>query len=63
MIDISENNLVELVRDSKLICKYFNSIKNILYRCGRNEFEKFKFSGNNYDYVMNFSAMKHVRRT
>ena len=62
VIDISENNLVELVRDIRSsFANISTQLKTFCIDVGANEFEKFKFSGNNYDYVMNFSAMKHVR--
>ena len=62
VIDISENNLVELVRDIRSsFSNLTTELKTFCIDIGANEFEKFKSSGNQYDYVMNFSAMKHVR--
>lgn len=62
LVDISENNLVEEVRDirSSLI-PIPDDFKTFAIALGSIEFEKFFKSQKNYDYVINFSAMKHVR--
>lgn len=61
IVDINENYLVELVRDIRSSLgyktKYFDTFA---IDCGDPEFEKF-FQRGNYDYVLNLSAMKHVR--
>jgi len=62
LIDLSENNLVELVRDlrsSKVrIPKEFRTFAIALGSLEFNTFIKTEF---NYDHVVNFAAMKHVR--
>ena len=61
IVDINENYLVELVRDIRSSLgyrtKYFDTFA---IDCGDPEFEKF-FQRGKYDYVLNLSAMKHVR--
>lgn len=61
VIDISENNLVELVRD--LRSSFINidiDFKTFVIDYGSKYFDLF-FESNKYDYVLNLSAMKHVR--
>jgi FlaA1/EpsC-like NDP-sugar epimerase len=63
VIDISENNMVELVRDLRSSsidnrCDF----KTFIIDVGSIEFEVFtENSKDKYDYVINLSAMKHVR--
>jgi len=62
VVDISENNLVELVRDIR--SSQFNSetdFRTFAVDCGSKEFEALVSHENPYDYVFNLSALKHVR--
>jgi FlaA1/EpsC-like NDP-sugar epimerase len=61
-VDISENNLVELVRYIRSSVGYQDvDFRTFAIDCGSDEFEAFvKFHGP-YDYVFNLSALKHVR--
>lgn len=60
--DISENNLVELVRDIRSSLGYIKGdFKTFAIDCGSREFDlMFKQEGP-YDYILNLSALKHVR--
>jgi FlaA1/EpsC-like NDP-sugar epimerase len=62
LVDISENNLVEVVRDlrSSLIALP-EDFKTFAVAMGSLEFDRLLDSEGSYDYVVNFSAMKHVR--
>lgn len=61
IVDLNENNLVELVRyirsEFGYITKDFDTFS---IDCGDEDFAHF-MNINNYDYVLNLSAMKHVR--
>ena len=62
LVDISENNLVEVVRDlrsSPVVLP--EDFKTFAKAMGSEEFEKLLLTERNYDYVVNFSALKHVR--
>lgn len=62
VIDISENNLVELVRDIRSDLGYCSGdFKTFCLDCGGIEFESFLKNGETYDYIFNLSALKHVR--
>jgi len=62
IVDISENNLVELVRDIRSTLGYINgSFQTFAIDCGGVEFHALMNSGEKYDYVINLSALKHVR--
>lgn len=63
VIDISENNLVELVRDIRSSFGYIDGdFQTFALDCGSTEFDAFLRSGKKvYDYILNLSAMKHVR--
>lgn len=62
VVDISENNLVELVRDIRSGCGYGDGdFKTFAIDCGGYEFEALIQSAKPYDYVFNLSALKHVR--
>jgi FlaA1/EpsC-like NDP-sugar epimerase len=62
VIDISENNLVELIRDIRSSStNYVSEIETYVLDCGSQEFEKFLMAQPKVDYLMNFSALKHVR--
>ena len=62
VVDISENNLVELVRDLRSSPKSRQGdLETFSLDIGSVEFDAFsKFRGH-YDYVLNLSALKHVR--
>ena len=62
VVDISENNMVELVRDIRSTEGYgTGEFKTFALDCGSLEFEALMKSGGPYDYVFNLSALKHVR--
>ena len=62
VVDISENNMVELVRDIRSTLGYIDGdFKTFAIDCGSLEFEALITSEGPYDYVFNLSALKHVR--
>jgi len=62
VVDISENNLVELVRDIRSSFGYINGdFKTFALDCGSLEYDAFWNVDGEYDYVLNLSALKHVR--
>src|SRR5688572_3712299 len=63
VVDISENNLVELVRDIRSSFGYIKGdFQALPLDCGSLEFDAFVRSSNfKYDYILNLSALKHVR--
>ena len=62
VVDISENNMVELVRDLRSTEGYGSGdFKTFAIDCGSVEFEVLMASEGPYDYVFNLSALKHVR--
>lgn len=62
VVDISENNMVELVRDIRSSLGYIQGdFQTYALDCGSIEFQAFLNSSNGYDYVLNLSALKHVR--
>ena len=62
VVDISENNMVELVRDLRSDIGYRNGdFRTFAIDCGSVEFESLIQSEGPYDYVFNLSALKHVR--
>jgi FlaA1/EpsC-like NDP-sugar epimerase len=62
VIDISENNLVELVRDIRSSIGYIEGeFTTFSIDCGSDIFDSFIENGPGYDYVLNLSALKHVR--
>ena len=62
VVDISENNLVELVRDLRSTIGYGKGdFKTFAVDCGSLEFQVMLQEQDNYDYVFNLSALKHVR--
>ncbi|GAB4284968.1 MAG: UDP-N-acetylglucosamine 4,6-dehydratase [Marinilabiliales bacterium] len=62
VVDISENNLVELVRDLRSSFGYINGdFKTFALDIGSIEYDAFIEADGNYDYVLNLSALKHVR--
>jgi FlaA1/EpsC-like NDP-sugar epimerase len=62
VVDISENNMVELVRDLRSTAGYGSGdFKTFALDCGSIEFEALMKNEGPYDYVFNLSALKHVR--
>lgn len=62
VVDISENNMVELVRDIRSSFGYINGdFKTFALDIGSVEYDAFWKSDGNYDYILNLSALKHVR--
>lgn len=62
VVDISENNLVELVRDIRSSYGYINGdFKTFALDIGSLEYDAFINADGKYDYVLNLSALKHVR--
>lgn len=61
-IDINENNLVELVRDIRSSFGYIDGdFSTFALDVGSHEFLKLLDKNDDYDYVLNLSALKHVR--
>lgn len=62
VVDISENNLVELVRDIRSSFGYIEGdFKTFALDIGSSIYDAFWESDGEYDYVLNLSALKHVR--
>ena len=62
VVDISENNMVELVRNLRSTLGYgIGDFKTFAIDCGSVEFEALMKNQGPYDYVFNLSALKHVR--
>ena len=62
VVDISENNMVELVRDLRSTIGYGSGdFKTFAVDCGSKEFEALVKIEGPYDYIFNLSALKHVR--
>jgi len=62
VVEISENNMVELVRDIRSTLGYINGeFRTYAIDCGSEEFEALIKNNSTYDYVFNLSALKHVR--
>jgi FlaA1/EpsC-like NDP-sugar epimerase len=62
VVDISENNLVELVRDIRSSFGYIEGdFQTFALDIGSLEYDAFIHADGNYDYVLNLSALKHVR--
>lgn len=62
VVDISENNLVELVRDIRSSFGYIDGdFQTFALDIGSMEYDAFIQADGNYDYVLNLSALKHVR--
>lgn len=62
VVDISENNLVELVRDIRSSYGYIDGeFKTFALDAGAIEFDALLKTQTQYDYVLNLSALKHVR--
>lgn len=62
VVDISENNMVELVRDIRSTLGYIEGdFSTFALDCGSLEFRALMRAMPAYDYVLNLSALKHVR--
>ena len=62
VVDISENNMVELVRDIRSTLGYIDGdFRTFAIDCGSNEYKALINSTKTYDYVLNLSSLKHVR--
>ena len=62
IVDLSENNLVELVREIRSTFGYGSGdFRTFSIDCGGIEFEALLRAEDKYDYVFNLSALKHVR--
>jgi len=62
VVDISENNLVELVRDIRSSFGYIDGdFQTFAVDCGSREFEVMFTNEGPYNYILNLSALKHVR--
>jgi FlaA1/EpsC-like NDP-sugar epimerase len=62
VVDISENNLVELVRDIRSSYGYISGdFKTFALDCAGIEFSAMYEKEGPYDFVLNLSALKHVR--
>ena len=62
VVDISENNMVELVRDLRSSFGYIDGdFKTFALDIGSREYDAFWESDGDYDYILNLSALKHVR--
>lgn len=61
-VDISENNLVELVRDIRSSFGYIEGdFRTFALDIGSWQYDAFIDADGQYDYVLNLSALKHVR--
>jgi len=62
VVDISENNMVELVRDIRSSFGYIDGeFATFALDIGSIEYNAFIKADGEYDYVLNLSALKHVR--
>lgn len=62
VVDISENNMVELVRDIRSSFGYIDGeFATFALDIGSREYDAFIKADGKYDYVLNLSALKHVR--
>lgn len=62
VVDVSENNLVELVRDIRSSFGYISGdFKTLVLDIASLEYDAFIEADGRYDYVLNLSALKHVR--
>ncbi|WP_293752058.1 UDP-N-acetylglucosamine 4,6-dehydratase [uncultured Paraglaciecola sp.] len=62
IVDISENNMVELVRDIRSSFGYIEGdFQTFALDIGSVEYDAFIKADGQYDYVLNLSALKHVR--
>jgi len=62
VVDINENNMVELVRDIRSSFGYIEGdFQTFALDIGAIEYDAFIKADGEYDYVLNLSALKHVR--
>ncbi|SDH74906.1 Polysaccharide biosynthesis protein [Vibrio xiamenensis] len=62
VVDISENNMVELVRDIRSSFGYIDGdFQTFALDIGSIEYDAFIKADGQFDYVLNLSALKHVR--
>ena len=62
VVDISENNMVELVRDIRSSYGYIDGeFATFALDIGSREYDAFIKADGKYEYVLNLSALKHVR--
>jgi FlaA1/EpsC-like NDP-sugar epimerase len=62
IVDINENDLVELVRDIRSSLGYIKGeFKTYVLDVGGLEYDAFIENNGRYDYILNLSALKHVR--
>ena len=62
LVDINENNMTELVRDIRSSMGYVKGdFRTFILDIGSLEFDYFLNESSGYDYVLNLSALKHVR--
>jgi FlaA1/EpsC-like NDP-sugar epimerase len=62
VVDLSENNLVEVVRNLRSEIGYISGdFRTFALDCSSSEFSAFVRHHGSYDYVFNLSALKHVR--
>ncbi len=62
VVDISENNMVEVVRDIRSSFGYIEGdFQTFALDIGSIEYDAFIKADGKYDYVLNLSALKHVR--
>ncbi len=62
VVDISENNMVELVRDIRSSFGYIDGdFRTFALDIGSDIYDAFIKADGKYDYVLNLSALKHVR--
>ncbi len=62
VVDISENNMVELVRDIRSSFGYIDGdFQTFALDAGSIEYDAFIAADGKFDYVLNLSALKHVR--
>ena len=62
VVDISENNLAELVRDLRSSFGYIHGeFRTLVLDFGDKEFRRFMRDNRGYNYVFNLAALKHVR--
>lgn len=62
VVDISENNMVELVRDIRSSFGYIEGdFQTFALDIGSIEYDAFFKNDGRYDYILNLSALKHVR--
>lgn len=62
VVDLSENNMVELVRDIRSSYGYIKGdFQTFILDIGSTEYDAFIEQDGKYDYILNLSALKHVR--